>query len=547
MAVSNIQGISSARSRAIYVELGKGTKYSENVRNDTTREAFGMSKGDLGSLDDFVTHCETVAAANPKRKYQAYSLIVSFPAEEMDKDSREDVQRALVHGYELSKRLFPNSYCYVVAHQDSNGGMLHDHIIVCNQDEVSGNAIKGHTLAGIVHKVNDELCIEEGLSSLGQQRQTQDAKTTWAEQRKSEPEKSFKRVIGDAVDGAKRRANSLEEFMQNLDEAGVEVKEKASTDKKTGERHSGWTYYMMDETGPKRRKRRMKAANLADDLTKDDVETYFEKVQTTRQDAKDSIEERYAAIHAAVERDVTAKKALQEAEEARMSRFETPDDKIPDEEKETQEKAPEEPQKASQAEPQRERTFFDDYRVDSGDVKDALGAVKTAYERKPDFDASDSTYRDIRRGWKESDSVMERLQAEVDRRREAFYQSKANLNAIGRVGSSFSALSRIFSAMSREMANPSDRTASEMLGRLMAMLWQMEQERIERERREALERDLYEKRGAMWDAEKRLKAANSAVTNENKRCMTGRRSGIADTYRQYQASKAEKDDRGYGE
>lgn len=57
------------------------------------------------------------------------------------------------------------------------------------------------------------------------------------------------------------------------------------------------------------------------------------------------------------------------------------------------------------------------------------------------------------------------------------------------------------------------------MAQMMAMLWQMEQKRIERERREALERDLYEKRGTMWNAEKRLKAATNAIRREGNRSV----------------------------
>jgi hypothetical protein len=73
--------------------------------------------------------------------------------------------------------------------------------------------------------------------------------------------------------------------------------------------------------------------------------------------------------------------------------------------------------------------------------------------------------------------------------------------------------------MSRSMDEPADRMIADMMAQMMAMLWQMEQERIERERREALEQDLYEKRGAMWDAEKRLKAANNAIRREGNRSV----------------------------
>mgnify|MGYP001012389011 CR=1 FL=1 len=86
-----------------------------------------------------------------------------------------------------------------------------------------------------------------------------------------------------------------------------------------------------------------------------------------------------------------------------------------------------------------------------------------------------------------------------------------------------------------------------MMAQMMAALYVMEQERLERERRETLERDLYEKRGEMWDAEKRLKAADKAIEGEQRR-GAGRRvkSSFESVYEQDQRSK-ESDGDEYGD
>ena len=59
-------------------------------------------------------------------------------------------------------------------------------------------------------------------------------------------------------------------------------------DKKTGEKSVGWSYRMRDDWGPKRRSRKRRASNLADDLTKEGVERFLEEKQ--EQQAREAVE-----------------------------------------------------------------------------------------------------------------------------------------------------------------------------------------------------------------------------------------------------------------
>ena len=71
----------------------------------------------------------------------------------------------------------------------------------------------------------------------------------------------------------------MDEFREELRLRGVELNEVRKVDKETGEETVGWSYKAHDPLGKTKRKRRRRASNLADDLTKEGVEAYFEEKQ----------------------------------------------------------------------------------------------------------------------------------------------------------------------------------------------------------------------------------------------------------------------------
>lgn len=465
MSTTNIQPLPSVRGRMRYTELGEGQKYKSNIENGTNRIAAQM--GDMESREEFTLHCEAMRRQNPQRANEGFEVRVSWSPDEMSIDSPEDIERAKEYGYLLCKEIAPESACWVTVHTDGEGGCLHVHAAICNHDEATGKALSHGMDHHRIAAINDRLSIENGFSVVGKPAFVKDKQTTWFDRRKECT--PFEQKLGDAVYYARTVSKDTEEFERTLKTQGVEIKESKG----------GWSYYMMDDTGGKRRKRRRKTSNLADDLTKDAIEERFREKQAERG-------------------------STQNPQNAPESRFETSGDKVPASGQKTPYEAP--------REPQRRPMLLDTYQVDEGDIRANLGAAQRQ-SRQNDPLGEEPWTQDVRKA--NPEDITARLQAEVDKRREEFHRSQQALQAMGRgQDSSFRMLNRMFSQMSRSMGKPADRMMADMMAQMMAMLWQMEQERIERERREALERDLYEKRGAMWDAEKRLKAANSAIRQE---------------------------------
>ena len=71
----------------------------------------------------------------------------------------------------------------------------------------------------------------------------------------------------------------MEEFLEELKVRDVELTETRKVDKKTGEETVGWSYKSHDTYGKSNRKRRRRASNLADDLTREGIEAYFDQKQ----------------------------------------------------------------------------------------------------------------------------------------------------------------------------------------------------------------------------------------------------------------------------
>lgn len=81
------------------------------------------------------------------------------------------------------------------------------------------------------------------------------------------------------MEDARNHAGNMEEFLEELKIRDVELTETRKVDKKTGEETVGWSYKSHDHYGKSKRKRRRRASNLADDLTREGIEAYFEEKQ----------------------------------------------------------------------------------------------------------------------------------------------------------------------------------------------------------------------------------------------------------------------------
>ena len=131
----------------------------------------------------------------------------SFSDEEFDPKSPEDVQRVNDLGYQLAKKMHPDSDCLVVSHVDGRGKKPHNHILVINHNNRTGKALSDYRTfhdrkAGNqrgVQSANDQLMREHGLSVV---KRLEHAPKDWELRREDFAEGSLDREMGDRMSAA---------------------------------------------------------------------------------------------------------------------------------------------------------------------------------------------------------------------------------------------------------------------------------------------------------------------------------------------------------
>lgn len=470
MSTTHIQPLPNVYGRMAYTELGEGKKRTENIQNGTNRIAAQMGDGD--SREEFVRFCSAMKRQNQGRENEGFEVRVSWAPEELSKDDPEDIQRACEYGYLLCKEVAPNAPCWVTVHTDGEGGCVHVHATIANHDLETGNAIAHGTDHATVKRKNDQLSRQMGFSVVGPQPGAQ--RTRWAD-RKSEFEPgAFERMLGNRVEEARNASSSMDEFREELRLRGVELNEVRKVDKETGEETVGWSYKAHDPLGKTKRKRRRRASNLADDLTKEGVEAYFEEKQRQAEAQKEDAPVPVPVATVAAE-----------------------------------------PQPDSPAEPS-----FDVYSVEESDVAQMAGDLQRAHidrSRESGEPFMGERYERLMEAERHPEEQLAKLQAEVDAARREFHASKEARDALNHPCPNLLAGAWVFAKAGRDAKDPVSRMMADMTAMMMRMLLQQAMEEQRRREREAAERRLYESRRNMWDAEKRLKAAEKALSNEDER------------------------------
>lgn len=267
------------RDLAYYLVYGNGSLRAEHLARGTNRLA--VSYCDADSIAEFVAKAGALPRRT-RRKIAAFSYVQSFPADLFDVADLDDRRRVNELGYRLAKKMHPNADVWVVTHADGCGGCLHNHIIVINQDEVTGRALTSHRLPKFVRAAENELMHEEGLPTIS----FDDKALSWPERAAKLDDGTFKRVLGDRlhqcqvdalVSGATDEAELDAAFVANLAGYGIvrDIQTREVIDKKTGEvtEEVGVTYKMIDDITPRRdpgkkqRVRRAKASSISADFT----------------------------------------------------------------------------------------------------------------------------------------------------------------------------------------------------------------------------------------------------------------------------------------
>ena len=475
MSTTHVQSLPNVRGRMSYTEFGEGKRRRAHLENGTDRIAAQM--GDAASREDFIVYCEGQKHRHPNAVNEGYELRISWATDELDPGKADDIQRGMEYAYTLCHELAPDSMCWVTMHVDGEGGCVHAHATIANHDARTGQVInKGDTslYAPRVKAVNDELSRENGFSVLGADK----GMSLWEQKCETFQPGSFDRRLGDRVANARDRSSTLDEFRRNLELSGVTLKETTKTDKKTGEVTTGWSYKAVDEWGPKRRTRKRRASNLADDLTREGIEAYFEAKQRELE---------------VPQQDAPAPEVL-------------PD--VP----ETETVAPEEQPSADSA--------LDVYDLDRAYVSEMASDLQKAHihrSREAGKSFVDERYEALVEARNHPDEQLAKLREDVDAARREFYASKEARDTLQSPCPGLLAGMHVFAKAGCNAKDPVSRMMADMTAMMLHMLIQEALAEERRRQREDAERRVYESRRSMWDAEKRLKAAEKALSNEDER------------------------------
>ena len=212
----------------------------------------------------------------------------------------------------------------VYTHRESQGGNIHNHIVVCAVNHENGRKLDGHGLLYHVRNQSDELCKEHRLSIITERKA--DLRYTLAEQNMIDKGKqSWKNDIREVVEAGKAQCRSLDEFQAHLKEHGITIHERGSKKEQGGK---SWTYYTQHEG----KNVRVRAAKLGEAYSRASVVmalsrekvSALEKVQKMQQAGKSVLDKANQLIGGKVQQEQERQRAAERAaKEAAKNRQQT--------------------------------------------------------------------------------------------------------------------------------------------------------------------------------------------------------------------------------
>ena len=236
---------------------------------------------------------------------QAHVIIQSFDGRECSPEEANKI------GQELARAVAPGHRAMVYTHQESEGGNIHNHVVVCSVNHENGKKLDGHGLLYKARHHSDELCKEHELSIIRERKA--ELRYTMAE--KSIVEKggiSWKDNIREVVEAAKNNCRNLEEFKEHLKQNGITIHERGSSKEKGGKQ---WTYYAEHEG----KQVRVRAAKLGEAYSRDSVSkavslekvSALEKVQEMQQAGKSALDKANQLINGKVQQEQERQRAAE--------------------------------------------------------------------------------------------------------------------------------------------------------------------------------------------------------------------------------------------
>lgn len=229
MSVIETSSIKNSAGMIGYLFYGRKAQVKENYR---ARAVFcSTSLQILKAKADILQKTKHVAPF--------ISIIQSFNNEQdhLDFNSKKDCRYVNDLGVELTNKLYPDSDCLVVTHNDGTNNKLHNHIIVLNYDYKLKHALRKNRNLYKMRHVNDELMRERGLSVVKKSKNLE--KTTFETKRIASEDKNwrehdFDTILKTKISSAKKNSKSFDDFTDLLGKVDVEVKIRKSKAGKVG-------------------------------------------------------------------------------------------------------------------------------------------------------------------------------------------------------------------------------------------------------------------------------------------------------------------------
>lgn len=218
----------------------------------------GVIRGGVDCPEDTETAARLFVADrimwNKDGGLQAHVVIQSFEGRECSPEVANEI------GRELARKVAPNHRAMVYTHQDSEGGNIHNHIVICSVNQQDGHKLDTHGMLWKCRDVSNELTEKRGLSNIKERSAAM--RYTQAERGLAAKNiQSWKDEIREVIDNAKRECRSVEEFKEYLKECGITINERNSRKEEGGK---SWTYYHPNGG-------RVRAVKLGDDYSRSEV------------------------------------------------------------------------------------------------------------------------------------------------------------------------------------------------------------------------------------------------------------------------------------
>ncbi len=193
------------------------------MRDDKTDDKILVSSFNCNPNTAHLEFEQTKIECNSKATVLARHLIQSFAPDETTADEAHRI------GIELCEKVLKGQFEYVIAtHIDKDH--IHNHILINNVSFVTGKAYRSNERTyHQIRNISDELCKENGLSIIDENfykiknRYKTNSKSHY-EYSQFKQGKSWKYKLQLAIDKAIIKSNNLDEFLDNMEKLGYEIK-----------------------------------------------------------------------------------------------------------------------------------------------------------------------------------------------------------------------------------------------------------------------------------------------------------------------------------